>query len=173
MARTALPTYNDRDASLALVFWGGTTATGTMLGQVQSFNWTSEKETRDTYRVGDSSRHRVYSAINCDWTMTLYEDDDASEIFLAWGGDAKPTAGGWLGTEDVTLTTTDASTTVTIANYDGEATSSTLLWTETLATTYVESVERNLEANSENLWNFAGSAATIIGEPVADMGVGA
>ena len=170
MARTALPTFNDRSAELTLVFWDGTTATGNLLGQVQSFEWTSELDSRDTYRVGDSTRHTVYTSINANWTMSLYEDDDMSELALAIDNTDKPTAGGWLGTESIALATTDSGVTVTIASYDGEATTSALLYTETLTTARTESVTRTVTANEVNVWNFSGRAATVALVPEAGTG---
>lgn len=165
MARSALPTFSDRSAELTLVYWGGTTATGTLLGQVQSFTWSDELQTRETYRVGDSSKHVVYTARNPTWELTLYEDGDVQEIALVLGS-ARPTSG-WVGSEEVALSTSQTTVTITVASYDAEATSATLKWVETLAEAKVNTANAGRTANEVNTFTFAGDAATITIEPEA------
>jgi hypothetical protein len=166
MARSALPTFSDRSAELTLVFWGGTTATGQLLGQVQTFSWSDELQTRETYRVGDSSKHVVYTARNPTWELTLYEDDDVEEIALVMGTD-KPTSGAWAGTESIALSTSQATTTITVASYDAEATTANLKWIETLAAAKVNTANAGRTANEVNTWTFAGDASTITITPSA------
>lgn len=173
MARDALPTYDRRDASLSLVYWGATashiTTSGTLLGQVQSFQWTDTLTNRDSYRVGDSARYRVYTGETVDWTLSLYEDNDIAEIAKIFGT-SKPTAGGYTASTSVDLDTTNSSVTVVIANFNGEGTGSTLLWTETLTGVYLESVQRPDTSNEQPVWQFTGVASEVTIQPVAGMG---
>jgi hypothetical protein len=170
MSRAALPTFNDRAAELTYVFWGGTTATGTLLGQVETFNWTNALEARDTYRIGSSTRYSVYTASNVDWDMTIFEDDDISEVGLIMGS-TKPTAGGWTAGTSISLSLSAAGVTVTVASYDSEvAASAVLLWTETLTVAKVESVNPQRSANELNKWAFSGRAETVALAPASAMG---
>lgn len=170
MSRAALPTFNDRSAELTYVFWGGTTATGTLLGQVETFNWTNALESRDSYRIGASTRYTAYTSSNVDWDLTIFEDDDISEIGLILGS-AKPTAGGWTAGTSIALSLSQSGTTVTIASYDSEvAASATLLWQETLSVVKVESVNPQRSANEINKWSFSGRADTVVLTPVSGMG---
>lgn len=173
MARDALATYDKRSAEMTLVYWAATashiTTSGKLLGQVQSFQWTDALTSRDSYRVGDSSRYRVYTGENVDWTLNLYEDADIEEIAKIYGS-SKPSAGGWTASTSVELDTTNASTTVVIASFNGEATSSTLLWTETLTGVYLEQVQRPVNANEQPVWQFSGVAAEVTLQPAAGLG---
>ena len=170
MARAALPTFNDRSAELTYVFWGGTTATGTLLGQVETFNWTNALESRDTYRIGASTRYTTYTSQNVDWDITIFEDDDISEIALIMGS-SKPTAGGWTAGTSIALSLSQAGTTVTVASYNSEvAASATLLWEETLTVVKVDSVNPQRSANEINKWAFAGRADTVALTPASAMG---
>lgn len=170
MSRAALPTMQERSAELTYVFWNGTTATGTLLGQVESFNWTNSLENRDSYRIGDSSRHRSYTASNVDWDMTIYEDDDLQEVALVLGT-VKPTAGGYTAGTSISLSTAQSGVTVTVASYDVEtAASAVLLWTETLSTAKVESVNPTRSGNEMNMWAFSGTALTVALAPASGMG---
>lgn len=170
MSRAALPTFNDRSAELTYVFWGGTTATGTLLGQVETFNWTNELETRESYRIGASTRYTTYTGSNVNWDMTIYEDDDISEIGLVLGS-TKPTAGGWTGGTSISLSAAQAGVTVTLASYNSEvAASATLLWVEVLSVAKVDNVNPQRTANDINKWSFAGRADTVSLVPASGMG---
>ena len=170
MSRAALPTFNDRSAELTYVFWGGTTATGTLLGQVETFNWTNALEARDTYRIGASTRYSVYTASNVDWDISIYEDDDISEVGLLLGS-TKPTTGGWTAGTSISLSTTQSGVTVTVASYDSEtAASAVLLWEETLTVAKVENVNPQRSANELNKWAFSGRAETVTLTPASGMG---
>lgn len=170
MSRAALPTFNDRSAELTYVFWGGTTATGTLLGQVETFNWTNALDSRDSYRIGDSARYSTYTASNVDWDMTLYEDDDISEIGLVLGS-TKPTAGGWTNGTSISMSIGQTAQTVTVACYDSEtAASATLLWTEVLSGVKVESVNPQRSASEINKWSFSGRGTTVALVPASGMG---
>ena len=170
MARAALPTFNDRSAELTDVFWGGTTATGTLLGQVETFNWTNALESRDTYRIGASTRYTTYTSQNVDWDITIYEDDDISEVGLILGS-SKPTAGGWTAGTSISLSLTQTGTTVTVASYNSEvAATATLLWEETLTVVKVDSVNPQRSANEINKWAFSGRADTVALTPASAMG---
>jgi len=168
MARTALSTFQDRDARLTMLFVGATTSSP--LAQVQNFDWTSERTSRDSYRVSDSTRYRAYLDINVSGNITLYEEDDIQELALLLGA-TKPTTGGWVGTEAIELAVDNADiATVTIGNYDGEATTSTLLWTEVITNMSVDSVQRSVTANEQNVWAIAFSAERVHLAPEAGMG---
>ena len=170
MSRAALPAFNDRSAELTYVFWGGTTATGTLLGQVETFNWTNALDSRDSYRIGESARYSTYTASNVDWDMTLYEDDDISEIGLVLGS-TKPTAGGWTGGTSISLSTSQTAQTVTVACYNSEvASSAALLWTEVLTTTTVENVNPQRSATEINKWSFSGRAVSAALVPASALG---
>jgi hypothetical protein len=170
MPRAALPTFNERSAELTYVFWGGTTATGTLLGQVENFNWTSGLESRDTYRIGASTRYSVYTSQNIDWDMTIFEDDDISEIGLILGS-SKPTAGGWTAGTSITHSTNPTGVTVTVASYNSEvAATATLLWEEVLTVAKVENVNPQRTANEINKWAFSGRAETVKLTPASGMG---
>lgn len=173
MARDALPTYDKRAAELTLVYWAATashiTTSGTLLGQVQSFQWTDSLTNRESFRVGDSARYRVYTGETVDWSLVLYEDNDIAEIAKIFGS-SKPTAGGWTASTSIEMDTTNSAVTVVVASFNGEGTGSTLLWTESLTTVYLEQVQRSVNANEQNLWNFSGTAAEITIQPASGMG---
>jgi len=167
--KTAMSAFTDRSAELTLLFWGGTTATGTLLGQVSAFNWATSLESRENYRIGDSTKYRQYTSEDVTWGLTLYEDSDIEEIAKIMGS-SKPTAGGWVGTESIDLDVTNSTVSVTLANYNGEATTSTLLWVETLTACMVDSITRNVSANEVNSWEFSGVATEVTLSPEAAMG---
>lgn len=170
MSRASLPTMVERSAELTYVFWNGTTATGTLLGQVESFNWTNSLETRDSYRIGDSSRHRTYTASNVDWDLSIYEDTDIQEVGLILGS-TMPTATGWTNGTSITLSTAQSGVTVTVASYSSEtAATANLLWTETLSTAKVESVNPSRSGNEVNMWSFSGTALTVALAPASALG---
>ena len=82
-------------------------------------------------------------------------------------GKALPTSG-WTGGETFSLTTADAAVTLTICHYKKLApASSTIAFTETLATSYVDAVTRPLTANENTQWEFSGSSATVVGSMTA------
>lgn len=169
MARTAMPTFQRRAAELALLYWGGTTATGTLLGQVENFEVKDTISGDSVMRVGSSVENETFISKNVTWTLSVFEDADLQEIALIMGS-TKPTAGGWVGTEDIALALTQSGVTVTVANYSAEATSATLLWTNTLTVVQVKEATSPLNAGETNLWSFSGRADTFIIEPIAGMG---
>jgi len=167
--KTAMNTFADRSAELTLLFWGGTTATGTLLGQVSAFNWATALDSRENYRIGDSTKYRNYTSEDVTWGLTLYEDADIEEIAKVMGS-TKPTAGGWVGTESIDLDVTNSTVSLTLANYDGETTAATLLWVETLTSAMVDSITRNVSANEVNSWEFSGVATEVTLTPEAALG---
>lgn len=150
MTRKTMTAFDaDRSAELSLVFKDSTTTVP--LGQVQSFSWTNSLETTDTYRVGDSVKYRDYIGEDVTWEMGLYEDNDFSEVNSFFNNG---------------LSTTDSTMTLIIESYNGEATNSTRVYSETLAAARVTNVTRSLEANSTNIWQFSGTATGVTGSTV-------
>lgn len=150
MTRKTMTAFDaDRSAELSLVFKDSTTTVP--LGQVQSFSWTNSLETTDTYRVGDSVKYRDYIGEDVTWEMGLYEDNDFSEVNAFFNNG---------------LSTTDSTMTLIIESYNGEATNSTRVYSETLAAARVTNVTRSLEANSTNIWQFSGTATGVTGSTV-------
>lgn len=150
MTRKTMTAFDaDRSAELSLVFKDSTTTVP--LGQVQSFSWTNSLETTDTYRVGDSTKYRDYIGEDVTWEMGLYEDNDFSEVNAFFNNG---------------LSTTDSTMTLIIESYNGEATNSTRVYSETLAAARVTNVTRSLEANSTNIWQFSGTATGVTGSTV-------
>lgn len=168
MAAPTLGTFTEREGDLAFVYWGGTSTSGTLLGQVLDFSYTTTKGKKESYRLGDSTRYTNYNSVATDWKMTLAEDEtfkDVGKIF----GQARPTSG-WTGGESFQLQTTDAAVTVTICHYKKLAPSaSTLAFTETLSTSQVEAVTRPLTANESTQWEFTGTSATVAGVMAAGI----
>lgn len=147
MTRKTMTAFDsDRSAELSLVFKDSTTTTP--LGQVQTFSWTNSLETEDTYRVGDSTRYRDFTAEDVTWEMTIYEDDDFSEVNSLFANG---------------IATTDSTMTFIIESYNGEATDSTRVYSETIASARITNVTRNLTANTTNLWQFSGVATNVTG----------
>lgn len=163
-----LPTLAQRTPAFTVVYWGtGGTGTGTILGQVQSFQWQEAITNKEAFRVGDSTRYRSYLAKDITWQLTMYEDSDFQEIGLLMGGGARPTSG-WVGSEDMTLDLVAGAGMMTVANFATEATDSALLWLETLSSVKVDNATRQVTAGTEdNMWQFSGIAATLIVEPTA------
>lgn len=150
MTRKTMTAFDaDRSAELSLVFKDSTTTVP--LGQVQSFSWTNSLETTDTYRVGDSTKYRDYIGEDVTWEMSLYEDNDFSEVNSFFNNG---------------LSTTDSTMTLIIESYNGEATNSTRVYSETLAAARVTNVTRSLEANSTNIWQFSGTSTGVTGSTV-------
>ena len=166
MAVPTLASFTERAGDLAFIYWGGTSTSGTLLGQVLDFSYTTTKGKTETYRLGDGARYTNYNSVASDWKLTLAEDETFKDVGVIFGK-ARPTSG-WTGGETFSLATTDASVTVTICHYKKVAPStSTLAFTETLTTTQVEAVTRPLTANEMTQWEFSGVAATITGAMTA------
>ena len=166
MAAPTLGTFTERAGDLAFIYWGGTSTSGTLLGQVLDFSYTTTKGKTETYRLGDSTRYTNYNSVASDWKLTLAEDETFKDVGVIFGK-ARPTSG-WTGGETFSLATSDASVTITICHYKKlTPTASTLAFTETLATSQVEAVTRPLTANEMTQWEFSGVAATITGAMTA------
>ena len=166
MAIPTLGTFTERAGDLAFIYWGGTSTSGTLLGQVLDFSYTTTKGKTETYRLGDSARYTNYNSVASDWKLTLAEDEtfkDVGKIF----GQARPTSG-WTGGETFSLATKDAAVKSSICHYKKPTpTASTWAFTETLATSQVEAVTRPLTANETTQWEFSGVSATITGAMTA------
>lgn len=169
MTRATMPAFQERAANLALLYWGGTTATGTLLGQVENFSWTDSINSNTTQRIGDSVEYETFTAKNVTWELSLYEDADIQEVAKLLGTTI-PTAGGWLGSESITLSLTQSGVTVTVANYSLETTAGALLWTETLSVVKVKEVSAPKNAGETNMWSFSGRADTLAIAPGAAVG---
>lgn len=168
MAAPTMTAFTQRAGDLAFIYWGGTSTSGTLLGQVLDFSYTTTKGKKEAYRLGDSSRYTSYNSVASDWKLTLAEDETFKDVGAIFGK-ARPTSG-WTGGETFSLATTDAATTVTIVHYKKLTPSaSTLAFTETLTTTHVEAVTRPLAANEDTQWEFSGTSATITGTPAAGV----
>ena len=166
MAAPTLGTFTERAGDLAFIYWGGTSTSGTLLGQVLDFSYTTTKGKTETYRLGDGARYTNYNSVASDWKLTLAEDETFKDVGVIFGK-ARPTSG-WTGGETFSLATSDASVTITICHYKKlTPTASTLAFTETLATSQVEAVTRPLTANEMTQWEFSGVAATITGAMTA------
>lgn len=166
MAIPTLAAFTERGGDLAFIYWGGTSTSGTLLGQVLDFSYTTTKDKKETYRLGDSAKYTNYTAVATEWKLTMAEDETFKDVGVIFGK-ARPTSG-WTGGETFSLTTADAAVTVTIVHYKKVATSaSTLAFTETLATSYVDAVTRPLTANESTQWEFSGTAATVVGSMTA------
>ena len=166
MAAPTLGTFTERAGDLAFIYWGGTSTSGTLLGQVLDFSYTTTKGKTETYRLGDGARYTNYNSVASDWKLTLAEDETFKDVGVIFGK-ARPTSG-WTGGETFSLATSDASVTITICHYKKlTPTASTLAFTETLATSQVEAVTRLLTANEMTQWEFSGVAATITGAMTA------
>lgn len=162
MPAPTLAAFTERSGDLAFIYWGGTSTSGTLLGQVLDFSYTTTKGKTETYRLGDGARYTNYNSVASDWKLTLAEDETFKDVGAIFGK-ARPTSG-WTGGETFSLTTSDAAVTVTICHYKKVATSaSTLAFTETLTTSQVEAVTRPLTANENTQWEFSGVAATVAG----------
>ena len=136
------------------------------MGQVLDFSYTTTKDKKETYRLGDSAKYTSYTAIATEWKLTLAEDETFKDVGVLFGK-ARPTSG-WTGGETFSLTTADAAVTLTICHYKKLApASSTIAFTETLATSYVDAVTRPLTANENTQWEFSGSSATVVGSMTA------
>ena len=168
MAVPTLGTFTERSGDLAFIYWGGTSTSGTLLGQVLDFSYTTTKGKTETYRLGDSARYTNYNSVATDWKLTLAEDETFKDVGVIFGK-ARPTSG-WTGGETFSLATTDAAVTITLVHYKKVAPSaSTLAFTETLATSYVEATTRPLTANESTQWEFSGTAATVTGSMTAGI----
>ena len=166
MAAPTLGTFTERAGDLAFIYWGGTSTSGTLLGQVLDFSYTTTKGKTETYRLGDSARYTNYNSVASDWKLTLAEDETFKDVGVIFGK-ARPTSG-WTGGETFSLATTDASVTVTICHYKKVAPStSTLAFTETLTTSTVDAVTRPLTANESTQWEFSGTSANVSGAMTA------
>ena len=58
MAAPTLAAFTERSGDLAFIYWGGTSTSGTLLGQVLDFSYTTTKGKKESYRLGDSARRR-------------------------------------------------------------------------------------------------------------------
>lgn len=168
MAVPTMAAFTERSGDLAFIYWGGTSTSGTLLGQVLDFSYTTQKGKKESYRLGDSTRYVNYNSIASDWKLTLAEDEtfkDVGKIF----GQARPT-GGWTGGETFQLQTTDAAVTITVCHYKKVTPSaSTLAFTETLSTSYVEGVTHAVKANESTNWELSGTSATVAGAMTAGI----
>ena len=63
MAIPTLGTFTERGGDLAFIYWGGTSTSGTLLGQVLDFSYTTTKDKKETYRLGDSAKYTNYTAV--------------------------------------------------------------------------------------------------------------
>lgn len=166
MAAPTLGTFTERAGDLAFIYWGGTSTSGTLLGQVLDFSYTTTKGKTEASRLGDPARYTNYNSVASDWKLTLAEDETFKDVGVIFCK-ARPTSG-WTGGETFSLATSDASVTITICHYKKlTPTASTLAFTETLATSQVEAVTRPLTANEMTQWEFSGVAATITGAMTA------
>jgi hypothetical protein len=168
MAAPTLATFTEREGDLAFIYWGGTSTSGTLLGQVLDFSYTTTKGKKEAYRLGDSSRYTNYNSVATDWKLTLAEDETFKDVGVIFGK-TRPTSG-WTGGETFSLATTDAAVTITICHYKKLApASSTLAFTETLSTSYVEATTRPLTANESTQWEFSGTSAAVSGAMTAGV----
>jgi hypothetical protein len=133
---------------------------------VLDFSYTTTKESKKSYRLGDAAVYTNYTAVATEWKLTLAEDETFKDVGVIFGK-ARPTSG-WTGGETFSLTTSDAAVTVTICHYKKVATSaSTLAFTETLTTSTVDAVTRPLTANESTQWEFSGTSANVSGAMTA------
>lgn len=162
----SLPTLAQRTPELTTLFWGGTGTAGTLLGQVQTFSWTDGIESRDTYRVGDSTKYRAYTSEDVTWQLTLYEDTDIQEVALLMG--STRATSGWAGSESIEIDTSTATTTASVVSWTSEATTGTLLWYETLTGVKVTNIQRQVTGGQDNnMWQFSGTATEVTITPIA------
>lgn len=168
MAVPTLGTFTERAGDLAFVYWGGTSTSGTLLGQVLDFSYTTTKGKAESQRLGDPVRYVNYNSVATEWKMTIAEDEtfkDVGAIFTK----ARPTSG-WTGGETFQMQTTDAAIVITLVHYKKVTPSaSTLAFTETLTTSQVEAVTRPLTANENTQWEFSGTSATVVGAMTAGI----
>ena len=95
MAAPTLAAFTERAGDLAFIYWGGTSTSGTLLGQVLDFSYTTTKGKTETYRLGDSARYTNYNSVASDWKLTLAEDETFKDVGVIFGK-ARPTSG-WTG----------------------------------------------------------------------------
>lgn len=165
----ALPTFDVQSSWQTVIYWGGTSTTGTLLGQVNSVEYSGEIQTTEHNRVGDSTTYYSYTTVNYNWSMEIFADGDISEVALILENESPPTNGTWAGTEDIELRTDTATTTITLYNYDAEATSATLESTETLSGVKVISFNAGRTADGDILYTTEGTMTGYKIEPEATL----
>ena len=167
----SLATFEQRSAENTTLHFDGTTATGKYLGQVKNFSRGGSKNKVETQRISDSTTYRDYTTVTVNLSFDLYEDNDFEEVLKAFGVD-KPTAGGWVGTEQATWTVTAPATesTITIAHWASEATNAALYKTETISNWTMEAWNADVNAGEKNMWHFEGTADSWTGDPEAGVG---
>jgi hypothetical protein len=103
--RLSLPTFQKRKAEYVTIHRNATTSTP--FGQLQNFNFREAREEDTTLRISDSTEHITQSTKRVTGSATLWHADNPTEVASLFKL-TQPTAGGWIGTEKFTLTSTYA-----------------------------------------------------------------
>jgi hypothetical protein len=169
--RPTLGAYEyDNDVSMVTIHWGGPSSSGTLLGQVLSFDWTETITGKTSQRISDSTEYETFVTKAVAWNATVAVDDDFSEVALVGYDTAKPSAGGWLGSESLAMSLTQTGKTVTITSWAGEASTSAARVTETMTAVKVKEAKRTLTPGEQDQYMFSGRADTLTRTPATALG---
>lgn len=80
-----------------------------VFGQVISINPQSQISTKKVARLGDTNKSTSYQPAEHSFSMEVYSEKDPNELAMLLGGTAKPSSGGWVGTEQLRLNATVAA----------------------------------------------------------------
>jgi hypothetical protein len=140
-----------------------------LLGQLKNIDVNGQADQKEYKRVGDQNATKRAGSIAWDVTVVLYDDNDFEEVARCLGA-AKPSSGGWIGTETVILDPTKISD-FQIKKFDGVTTAANLLSTESLSNFKPAGLKAGIDAEGDaRTYEISGSIDSWQWSPQAGMG---